>query len=165
MFSEPSGKPSNKFVTSLKTCVLTNGYKWPCVNPTSRTVSPEAVIVTSEQSYLPIRAQGIAVIARSSRLINWALLCCKPYRPWYQSSFKAYITAVHRAANCLTSGTDMVPHGTTDLLRVSWSRTLGGSRRRVGWWSKPSLWRMPPKISVESGGKKIRIKFRFIFRS
>ena len=165
MFSEPSGKPSNEFVTSLKTCVLTNGYKWPCVNSTSRTVSPEAVIVTSEQSYLPIRAQGIAVIVRSSRLINWALLCCKPYRPWYQSSCKAYITAVHRAANCLTSGAVIIPQGTTDLLQVSGSRTLGNSRQRVGWWSKPSLWRMPLKNPVESGGKKIRIKFRFIFRS
>jgi hypothetical protein len=34
-------------------------------------------------------------------------------------ALKAYITAVHRAANCLTSGTDMVPQGTTGLLQVS----------------------------------------------
>jgi hypothetical protein len=34
-------------------------------------------------------------------------------------AFKAYITAVHRAANCLTSGTSIIPNGTiTSLLQI-----------------------------------------------
>jgi hypothetical protein len=34
-------------------------------------------------------------------------------------ALKAYITAVHRAANCLTNGVVIIPLGATGLLQVS----------------------------------------------
>ena len=124
MFSEPPRKPSNEFFTSLITSDWTNGDTRPCDNRTSSTVSHEAVIVTSEQSYLLIRAQDITVVVLRSRLINWALLLRKLCQVCLCRNLKAYITVAYRAANCLISGTVIIPLGAfTAFLQMSWSRS------------------------------------------